>query len=97
MQDQSAGKHTSHGCLASFIDNHEIEGLVRVYLKAQYIVDFNKRANKQVLAAQLKQAVRVHSKIPNPSSVEKRQYTVEHVRAHGEGQGIIVRFRLESR
>ena len=104
MQDQSAGKHTSHGRLASFIDKHEVEGLVRVYLKAQlvslcqaYVVDFNKRANKQVLAAQLKQAVRVHSQIPNPSSVDKRQYTVEHVRADGEGQGIIVRFRLESR
>ena len=73
MQDQSAGKHTSDGRLASFIDKHEVEGLVRVYLKAQlvslcqaYVVDFNKRANKQVLAAQLKQAVRVHSQIPIP-------------------------------
>ena len=66
----------SPGRLASFIDKHDVEGLVRVYLKAQlvslcqaYEVNFNKCANKQVLAAQLKQAVQLHSQIPNIASV----------------------------
>ncbi len=104
MEDQTTGKHKSHGRLASFIDKHDVDGLVRVYFKAQlvalcnaYEVTFNKRANKLVLAVLLKQGVRLNSKIRNPSSVDKRHYNVEYVRADGEGQGIILRFRLQNR
>ncbi len=104
MEDQKTGKHKSHGRWASCIDKHDVEGLVRVYLKAQlvtpcnaYEVTFNKCANKQALAVLLKQAVRLNSEIRNPSSVDKTQYTVEHVRADGEGQGIVLRFRLQNR
>ncbi len=41
------------------------------------------------------QAVRLSRNMPHPSSVDNRQYTVEHVRAEGEGQGIVMRFRIQ--
>lgn len=96
----SEGKHVSHGRLASFIGKHDLEALVRVYRRDQlmklceaYELAFNKRATKKVLAVQLQQAIRTHNRVPQPFILDNRQYSVEHVQASGEGQGIIVRFR----
>ena len=43
----------------------------------------------------LTKAVRLNRQMPHPSSADNRQYMVEHVRSEGEGQGIIMRFRIQ--
>lgn len=102
LNDRTYGKHVSHSRLKAFIAKHDVNALVRVYLRshllalceAYNVAPLNKRATKKVLGLKLMEAVQVSLQIPLPVCVDDRLYRVGELRANGEGQGIVMRLLM---
>ena len=102
LNDRTYGKHVSESRLKAFIAKHDVNALVRVYLRshllalceAYNVAPHNKRETKKVLGLKLIEAVQVSLQIPLPDCVDDRLYKVGELRANGEGQGIVMRLLM---